>query len=83
MKLQLDNPSVHSGLDVDKKLYFRLVLVGLCFLASYIFKTTALAETLGIASFTELPNILAFIAKLLLLTTLVLYIISAITAEEP
>lgn len=71
MKSQIANLCVFYVRAADNKLYLWLAIVGLLFLTSYLFGTTTTGE------------VLAFLAKLLLLVTLAIYILSEITSEEP
>lgn len=83
MKQQITNSNFFKMRAADKRLYLGLFIVGLLFLASYLLETTSLAGVVGLASFTELPGILAVIAEALLLVNLVAYIISELRSKDP
>lgn len=82
MKSSIANTNLFKVRTADKWLYLGLMLVGLFFGASYLLKSTSLAEVIGLESFTQLPGILAGAAKALLLVNLVVYIFSELTSDE-
>lgn len=82
MKPQVADTKIDEIRKADKRLYLGLFIVGILFLTSYSLEATSLAESLGLGSFTQLPNILGFTAKALLLVHLVLYIFLELSGDE-
>lgn len=82
MKPQVADTKIGEIRKADKRLYLGLFIVGVLFLTSYSLEATSLAESLGLGSFTQLPDILSFTAKALLLVHLTHYILSELSSDE-
>lgn len=82
MKSQSADVNFFKVRTADKRLYLGLLTVGLLFLVSYSLKHTSFAQTLGLATFEALPEVLSYVAKALLLLNLVTYIIQELSADD-